>query len=440
MTKHPTIAIVGRPNVGKSTLFNRLIRSRKAVVDAQEGITRDRIYGQTEWRGIPITMVDTGGYIPEDTDIFNSAVRRQAKMAVEEADLILFMVDGRTEPTASDLALARFIHETGKPVVLAVDKCDYLSQDEHVYLYYELGLEPVLPISSLSGRFTGDLLDVILEKLDLSRVPDESQDDHESLKITIAGMPNVGKSSLMNALLQKEQSIVTPIAGTTRDSIDTTLRWYGKDIILIDTAGLRKRSKITDDIEYFSTVRTHKAIQRSDVVLVLVDAEKGFGKQDKSIVDLVIKEGKGLVLVVNKWDLVEKDSNTMSRFDQEIVDQFPALKGYPHLYISATSRQRVSKVLATAWNVGELRRKTIPTRDLNIWLQNTVAQYPPPANQGRRIKIKFVAQVHRAPPIFAFFMNYPKLVAPSYRRFLENRLRDSFDLNGVPLKLTFRKK
>lgn len=440
MPKHPTIAIVGRPNVGKSTLFNRLTRSRKAVVDAQEGVTRDRIYGQSEWRGISVTVVDTGGYIPEDTDIFNAAVRHQARMAVEEADLILFMVDGRNEPTAGDLALAQLIHETGKPVVLAVNKCDYQKLDDQVYLYFELGMDPVLPISSLSGRSTGDLLDVILEKLDLSRLPDDGEARDESLKITIVGMPNVGKSSLMNALLQKEQSIVTPIAGTTRDSIDTSLRWYGKDIILIDTAGLRKRSKVNDNIEYFSTVRTHKAIQRSDVVLVLIDAEKGFGKQDKSIVDLVMKEGKGLVLIINKWDLVEKDSGTMSRFDRDIVDKFPALKGYPHLYISAKSKQRISRVLSTAWNVGELRKKTISTRDLNIWLQTTVAQYPPPAGQGRQIKIKFVSQVHRAPPIFAFFMNYPKLVAPGYRRFLENRLRESFRLEGVPLKLTFRKK
>ncbi|RMF09869.1 MAG: ribosome biogenesis GTPase Der [Candidatus Neomarinimicrobiota bacterium] len=440
MTKHPVIAIVGRPNVGKSTLFNRFIRVRKAVVDATEGITRDRIYGEMDWRGISMTIVDTGGYIPEDTDIFNAAVRKQARLAVEEADLILFLVDGRSEPTASDMALARLIHETGKPVVLGVNKCDHTRWDDQAYLYYELGLEPVLPISALSGRLTGDLLDLIVEKLHLSPSGSGHTGEEEPLKITIAGMPNVGKSSLMNALLQKEQSIVTPVAGTTRDSIDTTFRWYGRDIILIDTAGLRKRMRIKDQIEYFSTVRTHKAIQRSDVVLVVIDAVKGFGNQDKSIVDLVIKEGKGLVLLVNKWDLVEKDSNTMVEFGRTIVDAFPALKGYPQLFISAKTRQRVSRVLDLAWNVGELRKKTIPTRDLNTWLQGILQQNPPPAVHGRQLKMKFVSQVHRAPPIFAFFMNYPKLVPVQYRRYLENRLREAFDLEGVPIRLTFRKK
>ncbi len=440
MSKYPTIAIVGRPNVGKSTLFNRLIQSRKAVVHSQEGVTRDRIYGTMDWRGTSLRIVDTGGYIPEDTDIFNSAVRQQARMAVEEADVILFMVDGRTEPTSSDLALAKFLHETGRPIVLAVNKCDGLKQDDQVYLYYELGIEPVLPISSLNGRFTGDLLDVLLERLDRSKFPVDITEEPEALRVTIVGMPNVGKSSLMNALLQKEQSIVTPVAGTTRDSIDTSLRWYGKDIILIDTAGLRKRARISEDIEYFSTVRTHKAIQRSDVVLVLIDAVKGFGKQDKSIVDLVIKEGKGLVLIVNKWDLIEKDSKTMAKFSQDMVEQFPALKGFPQLFISAISKQRISKVLATAWNVGEKRKAVIPTRKLNLWLQSVVAQNPPMASHGKQIRIKFVSQVHAAPPLIAFFMNYPKLIPTSYRRYLENRLKESFDLEGVPIKLTFRKK
>ncbi|NOZ04495.1 MAG: ribosome biogenesis GTPase Der [FCB group bacterium] len=439
MKTNPIIAIVGRPNVGKSTFFNRVLKRRKAIVHSQEGITRDRIYGDVEWTGFDLTFVDTGGYIPDDADIFNAAVREQAVLAMREADLILFMVDGRVAPTPSDHALAQLVREAGKPFVLVVNKCDSLKMDEQIFLYHELGLEPVLPISALNGRLTGDLLDAIVEKLELKREP-PAESNAEEMSLAIVGMPNVGKSSLTNALLQKDQTIVTPIAGTTRDSIDTHLRWYGKDVILIDTAGLRKQSKITDNIEYYSNVRTHKTIARADVVLVLIDAVKGFTKQDKTILEQVIQKGKGLVIIVNKWDLLKKDANTMQDFLEEMVDQFRSLSHYPVLFISALTKQRVSKVLDVAWNVHQARQQRIPTKALNEWLQKVTANMPPPAIRGKMIKIKYITQVNQAPIIFALYANFPGLIPVAYQRYLENQLRQSFKLEGVPVKLSFRKK
>jgi GTP-binding protein len=435
----PVIAIVGRPNVGKSTLFNRLLRQRKAIVDPTEGITRDRIYGDVEWTGRQFTFVDTGGYIPEDTEVINAAVRAQASAAIEEASLILFMVDGKTGPTPVDHDLAQLIREAGKPVILVVNKCDGLHQDEQVHAFFELGIEPVAPLSALNGRLTGDLLDRILEFLHLPSTPVEAE-KKPVMRLAIVGMPNVGKSSLVNALLQKEQSIVTPIAGTTRDSIDSILKWYGKEIVLVDTAGLRKKSRVNDSIEFYSNVRALRAIEHSNVVLVLIDASKGFGKQDKAIVDLVIKKGKGLVLVVNKWDLVKKDAHTMSEFNREISGQFKALEDYPILYVSALTRQRISRVLDQAYQVYEARQKQVSTSKLNEFLQQVFRQQPPPAVQGKVIKLNYMVQVHQAPPVFAVFTNFPSLIPQHYKRFLENRLRETFQFNGVPLRLSFRKK
>jgi GTP-binding protein len=439
MKTAPIIAIMGRPNVGKSTLFNRLLKRRKAIVAAQEGITRDRIYGEVEWAGYELTFIDTGGYIPDDLDLYHAAVRKQIQLAIKEADLILLMVDGRTAPNSSDLALAQLIRESGKPFLLVVNKCDTPELDDQLYLYHELGMDPVLPISALNGRLTGDLLDAVVDKLGLARKP-VSKEAAEKLYLAIVGMPNVGKSSLANALLQKEQTIVTPIPGTTRDSIDTPLKWYGKDIVLIDTAGLRKKAKVKDDIEYYSNVRTHRTIARSDVALVLIDAEKGFTRQDKGVIDLVISKGKGLVILVNKWDLIEKDANTLNQFRQEIIDRFPALRHYPMLFISALTRQRVSKVLDLAWNVHQNRKRRIPTGDLNRWLQKVTTAQPPPAVKGRHLRLKYVTQVSAAPTVFAFFCNFPGSVPTAYQRFLENQLREQFQLDGVPLKLSFRKK
>ena len=435
----PVIAIVGRPNVGKSTFFNRVLSQRQAIVDAQEGITRDRIYGEAEWCGHVLRFIDTGGFIPDDMDVFNAAVREQAQLAIDEADLIVFMVDGREEPTASDLTLAQFIRESARPYILVVNKCDTMKQDDQIHNFHELGMEGPVPISALNGRMTGDLLDIVLGELGLKGSTEEL-DPSESLRLAVVGMPNVGKSSLTNALLQREQTIVTPIAGTTRDAIDSYLKWYGNDITLVDTAGLRKLSKIKDKIEYYSTVRTQRAIAGCNVALVLIDAEKGFGKQDKTIVELVISKGKGLILIVNKWDKIERSTNTMKEFESEIRFQFRALDHYPVLFISSSTRQRVHKVLEIAWAVYERGRNMIPTTKLNDLVEKVLRENPPPAERGKLIRINYAAQVHRQPAVIAFFTNYPKLIKVSYKRFLENQIRSVFDLSGLPLRLSFRKK
>ena len=437
--ENPIIAIVGRPNVGKSTFFNRVLKQRKAIVDAIEGITRDRIYGEMEWAGHHLTFIDTGGYIPEDLDIFNSAVRQQAQAAVAEADLILLMVDGREDSTASDKTLAQFVRESGKKVILVVNKCDSLESDQQINGYYELAIDPIQPVSALTGRLSGDLLDMILEILNLKDVK-PTVAVKEGMQLAIVGMPNVGKSSLTNALLQKEQTIVTPIAGTTRDSVDSLLKYYGKTITLVDTAGLRKRSKINESIEFYSTIRTQRAIEHCDVSLVLIDAEKGFSKQDKSIMDYVIKKGKGLVIIVNKWDLVEKETHTMKDFTDEIAYQFRSLAHYPILYISALTKQRVSKVLGIAQSVYETRQNKVATAKLNQFLKKVIAQQSPPATHGKVINMKYMTQVHTGPHLFVIFSNYPKLIPMSYRRFIENQLRENFDLFGVPVRVSFRRK
>lgn len=435
--KLPLIAIIGRPNVGKSTFFNRMIKFRKAIVAEQEGITRDRIYGKMDWNGHDISIVDTGGFIPDDADIFNKAIRSQIREAVDEADMILFIVDGREDITASDRELGQIIHNSGKKCVLVLNKCDHAGYDENIFQWYEIGIDTIVPISALSGRSTGDLLDIVIEKLDIDSTVSE-EEDHNSVRIAIIGMPNVGKSSLTNALLQKEKSIVTPIAGTTRDSIDSHLVWYGKNITLVDTAGMRKQSKVTESVEFYSTVRAKQATESADIVLMLIDAEKGFGNQDKKIIDYVIKMGKGLILLVNKWDLIEKDSSTMSEYKRKIAGSFKSLNHYPILFISALTRQRVSKVLDVAWNVYKARRNKISTKELNKWLEKVVHNYPVPSNQGKTIKLKFITQVHSSPTVFAIFCNYPKLVITSYRRYLENELYKHFNLTGVPIKISYR--
>ena len=435
----PLIAIVGRPNVGKSTFFNRLLKQRKAIVDPQEGITRDRVYGTTEWAGHMLQFVDTGGFIPVDEDAFTAAVRDQAKQAMAEADLVLFMVDGREDPTASDRTLTDFIRKSGKKLIVAVNKCDTLESNDRINGFHELGLEPLMPFSALTGRLTGDLLDAIVEKLNLQRNP-EMEEAHTDLRLAIVGMPNVGKSSLANALLQKEKSIVTDVPGTTRDSVDSHVKWHGKDVTLVDTAGLRKKSKAMDNIEFYSTVRSRKSIASCDVALMMIDGDKSFGKQDKAIASLVIKSGKGMVLIVNKWDLVEKDSNTLNEYVKEMRYQYRELAHYPVLFISAKTKQRVSMVLKKAYEVHEARDVKIPTSKLNTFLERATRELHPPAVKGKNIQIKYMTQVHYGPPIFALFSNYPNLVPITYKRYLENKLREAFGFEGVPRNLTFRKK
>ena len=436
---YPVIAIVGRPNVGKSTFFNRVLNQKKSIVDATEGITRDRIYGKVDWVGHSMTFVDTGGYIPEDLDIFNSAVREQAQEAISEADLILFMVDGKQDPTSSDKTLAQFVRESGKKSIMVVNKCDDLNSNKQINSFFELGIDPIMPVSALNGRLTGDLLDSVLAQLNLKEVK-INEDKDEGMRLAIVGMPNVGKSSLTNALLQKKQSIVTPIAGTTRDSIDSYLKYYGKTITLVDTAGLRKKSKVSDSIEFYSTVRAQRSILNCDVALVLIDAEKGFTKQDKTIMEDVITKGKGLLIIVNKWDLIKKETQTMKNFSDEIEYQFKALSHYPILYISALTKQRVSKVLGIAKGVFELRKKSIKTSMLNKFLQKTVRLQSPPATHGKVINLNYMIQVSTGPHLFVIYTNYPKLVPTGYKRFIENQLREEFDLLGIPIRISFRKK
>ena len=432
----PSIAIIGRPNVGKSTLFNRLVEKRKAIVDAKEGITRDRIRGTLEWENRLYDIIDTGGYIPDDVDVFNAAVREQSELAIKEADFILFLVDGTQDPTSSDKDLANLVRKSGKPHLLAVNKCDSMDSDDQQFRFHELGLEPIITLSALTGRLTGDMLEKISSAL--GHISDKD-DDEAYMRLAIVGMPNVGKSSLANALLQKKQTIVTPIAGTTRDSIDTSFKWYGKTITLVDTAGLRKKAKVSDNIEFYSNLRTHSAIEQADVSLVLIDAEKGFSKQDKAIVDLVIKKGKGLILLVNKWDLISAKTNTMSDMKKEIQRQFKALDHYPILFISALTRRRVSNILKIADEVYHSRMKKINTKLLNNFLNDAIKKMSVPAVKGRMIRIKFINQVRTAPPMIILHTNYPKLVPINYRRFIENQLRETFDFRGVPIKLGFRK-
>jgi len=431
----PAIAIIGRPNVGKSTLFNRLVEKRKAIVDAKEGITRDRIRGTLDWENRLYDIVDTGGYIPDDVDVFNAAVREQAELAVVEADFILFLVDGKADPTASDKDLAKLVRKSGKPYMLVVNKCDTLETDDRQFRFHELAIEPMVTISALNGRLTGVMLEQITAVLNPAMA---KQDEESYMRLAIVGMPNVGKSSLTNALLQKEQTIVTPIAGTTRDSIDTAFTWYEKTIVLVDTAGLRKRAKVSDNIEFYSNVRTHSAIENANVSLVMIDAEKGFGKQDKAIVDLVIRKGKGLVLLVNKWDLVEAETNTMAEMKKEIQWQFKGLDDYPILFISALTRRRVSNIMKIADQVHQARQQKIKTKLLNEFLRETIKKMAIPAVKGRLIRIKFINQVRTAPPLIVCHTNYPKLVPVNYRRYLENQLRETFDFSGVPIKLSFR--
>jgi len=435
----PLIAIIGRPNVGKSTFFNRVLSQRQAIVDSTEGITRDRIYGETEWCGQDLRFIDTGGFIPEDTDVFNSAVREQAHLAIEEAGLIIFMVDGKEEITSSDIVLSQFVRQSKSPYLLVINKCDTLNHDIQGQKFYELGMGNPIMISALNGRMTGNLLDKILDKLGLE-VSNNNQESHKSLRLAIVGMPNVGKSSLTNALLKREQTIVTPIAGTTRDSIDSYVKWHGNEITLVDTAGLRKLSKIKDKIEYYSTVRTQNAILGCDLALVLIDAEKGFGKQDKSIIDQVINKGKALIIIVNKWDTINKTTNTMRDFKQEIRFQFKELDYYPILFLSAKTKQRINKVLEIAWEVYQRSKNMIPTNKLNVLIEKIMIENPPPAERGKVIRINYAVQVHKQPVVIALFANYPKLIKIPYRRFIMNQIRNNFSLEGIPIRLSLRKK
>ena len=436
----PIIAIVGRPNVGKSTLFNRFRGERHAIVDSQAGITRDRIYGNIEWCGHKLQLIDTGGYIATtDAQDFNSAVREQAFLAIQEADLIIFMVDAKSGIIESDKEIANIIRKSNKPQVLVVNKCDNPKMDILEHQFHEFGFDILMPISALNGRLTGDLLDAVTKSLQLSYDGD-MKNKKTDLRLAIVGMPNVGKSSLTNALLQKERTIVTPVAGTTRDSVDVDVKWHGKNITLVDTAGIRKLAKIKDRIEYYSFIRTKAAIRNSNIVLVLIDATIGFRKQDKTIVEDVIDNGKGMILVVNKWDLIEKNTSTADSFKKEISYQFKALENYPIVFISCITKQRIHRIFQLSWGVFQKSKVTIQTGKLNEVVSTILKKNPSPSINGKTLKIKYATQVSRKPVVIALYANIVIGIKESYKRYIENQIRQNFDMVGIPIRLSFRRK
>lgn len=433
-----TIAILGRPNVGKSTLFNRLVGARKSIVSPIEGVTRDRIYSTFEWVGYNFNLIDTGGFLPKENDIMNRHIQEQARVAIEDADLIIFLVDGQSDITSSDRILADMVKRAQRKSILVVNKIDSLSLDNNINNFFELGLGDPIAVSASHGRNIGEMLDLVVENL-----PDEENEfknQSSDINLAIVGMPNVGKSSLMNALLKEEKSIVTNIAGTTRDSIDSYMNYFGKTIRIIDTAGLRKRAKVKDDIEFYSAVRTNKVIVECDIAILMIDADKGFDKQDKDIIRSIIKLGKGLMIAINKWDLIEKDNSTMNDLIKDIHYSYSATQHFPILFISVKNNLRLQSILDTTLKIHRRITSKVSTPLLNELIQKIVKDTPPPAVKGKHLKIKYAAQPRHSPPIFAIFMNHPNLVPISYKRYIENKLRKELDLEGVPIKISFRKK
>jgi GTP-binding protein len=433
---HWLIAIVGRPNVGKSTLFNRFVGQRRAIVHDLPGVTRDRHYAESEWAGKSFTLIDTGGFVPKSEDIIEAAIREQAQIAIEEADLVLFVVDGAEGLAPGDIDIADILRRAQKKVLLVVNKIDNDSRESALGEFYRLGLGEPIPASALLGRKIGDLLDLLTSEA--REAADETPDPR--LKLAVIGKPNVGKSSLVNALLQENRHIVTDIPGTTRDPIDATLKYYGEEILLVDTAGLRRKSKIQESVEFYSTVRTLKSIDRCDVALILVDAKMGLEHQDLRIIQTVVEKGRAGLIVVNKWDLIEKDSHTASLFEKALAEKLRIYEFFPIVFISALNRLRIYKVLEIAKTIDVEQRKKITTSELNRTLGEDIAVFPPRARSGKEIKIKYITQVKEKPPVFAFFCNDPRYIDDSYKRFLENRLREHFGFRGVPILLTFKRK
>lgn len=432
------VAIVGRPNVGKSTLFNRLVGMRQAIVDEVAGVTRDRHYGRSEWCGREFSVVDTGGYTSGSDDVFEEEIRKQVVLAVEEADLVLFMVETGTGVTDYDAEIADMLRRTKKPVIVACNKVDNGEKALGTYDFYSLGLGEVYGICAANGGGTGDLLDAVVAAL-----PEESEtaDEHPELPhIAIVGKPNVGKSSLTNALLGKERNIVTPVAGTTRDSIATYYNKFGHEFMLVDTAGMRKKTKVHEDLEFYSVMRSIRSIEHSDVCILMIDAETGIEAQDMSIFNLIQRNKKGCVVVINKWDTVEKDSNTMKRYREAILERLAPHNDVPVIFTSVINKQRILDVLDAAAKVYENYSRKISTSILNEEVLPIIENYPPPAWKGKYIKIKYVTQLPTRSPSIAFFCNLPQYIRDPYKRYLENQLREKFDFCGCPLTLFFRQK
>ena len=435
MTK-PLVALVGRPNVGKSTLFNRLIEERLAIVEDLPGTTRDRIYADAEWGGIIFVFIDTGGLVPDSADDLVASVRGQVQIAIDEAEVIIFLVDVEEGVTASALEIAHLLRRSSKPVLLAVNKADNESRRQEAMEFYELGLGDPFPISALHGTGTGDLLDALLKA-----APSETWDvPTEGTRIAIVGRPNVGKSSLLNAILGRQRMIVSETPGTTRDAVDSVIEWNEEQVTLIDTAGIRRRGRVEPGIERYSVMRALRAIQRADVALLLLDATEGVTEQDAHIAGYVVDEAKGLVIVVNKWDLVEKDTYTVQEYTFEIRRALKFVSYCPLVFVSATSGQRVKQAIDVALDVQQARSIRIPTGELNRLVGDVVARHAPPSKRGKRLKIYYATQIGVAPPSFVFFVNDPELVHFSYERYLENQLREAYGFEGSPLRISFRRR
>ncbi|PKD44543.1 ribosome biogenesis GTPase Der [Rhodohalobacter barkolensis] len=435
---NPTVSIVGRPNVGKSTLFNRLIGRRKAIVHDEYGVTRDRHYGESFWNGRNFTVVDTGGYLPNEEDVITAGIREQVHLAMDESDVILFVVDTESGISSLDQSVANMLRKQEKPVFLVVNKADNEQKTMEAVEFYSLGFDEIYPVSAISGTGTGDLLDKVVEKL-----PPEEPESNEPKypKIAFVGRPNVGKSSLMNSLLKSDRCLVTDIPGTTRDSINSHLEYEGKNYIIVDTAGLRKKAKVKENIEFYSTVRTNRAIKEADVVVLMLDANQGFDDQDKRILREAENFNKGIVIALNKWDIVpEKDTNLLKEFHTYIYSKVPTMKYVPIISISALTGQRIEKVISTAEKVIQERKKEISTPQLNNFIEALLKERALPVKRGRKLKIQYAVQVKSNPPVFKFFMNNPQELPPNYRRFIESKLREEYGFEGVPITMVFRQK
>ncbi len=430
------VAIVGRPNVGKSTLFNRLIESREAIVDEISGVTRDRNYGMSNWNGIDFSVIDTGGYVQNSDDIFEEEINKQVLLALEEADLILFMVDVTTGIHELDVSVASLLRKVNKKILLVVNKVDNSQRLPDATEFYNLGLGDYFPLSSMSGSGTGELLDEVVKNL-----PDQAIEPIPDLpRVAIVGRPNVGKSSLANSLLGEERNIVTPLAGTTRDSIFTRYNKFQHDFLLVDTAGLRKKGKVSEDIEFYSVMRAVRTIENSDICLLLIDATRGIESQDLNIISLIQKNNKGMIILVNKWDLIKKENNTSVMFEKEIRNKTAPFTDYHIEFISAINKQRIHNILDLVEKVNKNRNRKIPTSELNQVMLEVVKNNPPPSLKGKYVKIKYITQLPVYTPAFAFFCNLPQYVKDPYRRYLENRMRERYEFTGVPIRIFFRKK
>ncbi len=447
-------AIVGRPNVGKSTLFNRMVGRQTAIVHPTSGVTRDRNYGEAEWTGKKFFLIDTGGFVPDSRERFETAIRHQVMLAIDEADAILFVVDAKNGIHPTDKVIAEMLRKSSKEkkVFLVANKVDTVDKESSILEFYSLGLGEPFPLSAINGYNSGDLLDKICEDIPPAK---ESSDDN-TVKFAIIGKPNAGKSSIANAMLNEERNIVTEIPGTTRDTIDSNLRYHGREIVLIDTAGLRRKTKVKESVEFYSTVRTYKAIERCNVAILVIDASElleqtdyssdlksanlRFDKQDAKIIDDVVRLSKGLLIVINKWDLIEKDSNTAALIEKKLNEHLQSYPFLRYIFISALTKQRIHKVTEAAMEIYDERCKKIATSKLNEKILEELKSIPPPSYRGREVKINYITQVKTSPPVFAFFTNFPEGIPDNYKRFLEKKVRENFGFQGVPVQLVFRKK